>query len=421
MDLRQGISCKKLGMLMLLLFASVYANAETVVYGFDGTGKNFQQGDTTNVYRFLDARVPYGDVVYVNGVGSGYKKWKIIKWDIVSPLDWAGFAGGAGKKKALETMYKELVKNFKNGKTGIVIVGFSRGAALSRQFAHLIQRRGDPKQYKKGEKPKGKSPKIKFMGLFDTVYSFGVAAGKHDLGFSKWIPSNVKAVAHATAKLEKRNTFDLWSIFSDKEDRGTAATTNDDGTAGEPGEAGTTGSRSKNNYRTEREFAGGHNDVGGVANNKPAYQALKWVVEEARAAGVQLNLPSEGDFDMDGKTHPKGKGKRQIYFPKIEAIKYKKAKRGCEGKQVYRSGTKCYECPAGYKRKSLTRKMTHPEACEKRGMGFNKKKKSAKYVWGANGCPKHQFKHKGYCKKCPKGTKRIHVAGMDTGTCKLRD
>ena len=105
---------------------------------------------------------------------------------------------------------------------------------------------------------------------------------------------------------------------------------------------------------------------------------------------------------------------------KVKAKKYKKAKRGCEGKQVYRSGTSCYACPNGYKRTSLTRKMTHPEACKKRGVGFNKEKKSAKYVWGANGCPKHQFKHKGYCKKCPKGTKRIHVAGLDTGSCRIQ-
>lgn len=104
---------------------------------------------------------------------------------------------------------------------------------------------------------------------------------------------------------------------------------------------------------------------------------------------------------------------------KVKAKKYKKAKRGCEGKQVYRSGTKCYACPEGYKRTSVTRKMTHPEACKERGVGFGKDKVKAKYVWGANGCPKHQFKYKGYCMKYPKGTKRIHVAGIDTGYCKV--
>ncbi|HAI96903.1 MAG: hypothetical protein CL866_02635 [Cycloclasticus sp.] len=105
---------------------------------------------------------------------------------------------------------------------------------------------------------------------------------------------------------------------------------------------------------------------------------------------------------------------------KVKAKRYKKAKRGCEGTQVYRSGTKCYSCPKGYKRTSPTRKMTHPEACKERGVGFGKEKVAAKYVWGANGCPKYQFKYKGYCMKCPKGTKRIHVAGVDTGYCKVQ-
>ena len=404
---REFIGVKKLLILILLLLTSSFVGAKTVVYGFDGTGKNHNFGDKTNVSNFLKAYAPHGDGYYINGVGSKYKKWKFLGKDQYNWMDWAGFIGGAGHKKALEKMYDQLVANFKNGQTGIVIVGFSRGAALSRQFAHMIHRRGDPKLYRKGEKPKGKAPTIKFMGLFDTVYSFGVAAGKKDLGFSKWIPPNVKAVAHATAGLEKRNTFDLWSIHPKKE-----------------GANYKTGTVAKGNYRHEKEFNGGHDDIGGAEkNNHYGYAPLKWVIERGKQAGVSLNLPNEDDFKKVAGQEPNGKGlgKRKVYFPKIPAKKYKKAKRGCEGKQVYLSGTKCYECPSGYKRKSLTRKMTHPEACEKRGMGFNKKKKSAKYVWGANGCPKHQFKHKGYCKKCPKGTKRIHVAGMDTGTCKLRD
>jgi hypothetical protein len=408
-DSRKLIKVKKLLVLVLLLLTSSLVGAKTIVYGFDGTGKNYDFGDKTNVTNFLEAHAPYGGGYYINGVGSKYKKWKFLGKgkDLSNWNDLAGFVGGAGYKKALEKMYGQLVTNFKNGDTGIVIVGFSRGAALSREFAHMIHRRGDPKRYQKGKKPKGKAPTIQFMGLFDTVYSFGNPFGKRDLGFSKWIPSNVKAVAHATAELEKRNHFDLWSIHPKKEDL------NDK-----------TGTVAKGNYRHEREFEGGHNDIGGAEkNNHYGYKPLKWVIERGKLAGVRLDLPDENDFKKVAGQEPngEGKGRRQIYFPKIPAKKYKKAKRGCEGKQVYLSGTKCYECPSGYKRKSLTRKMTHPEACEKRGMGFNKKKKSAKYVWGANGCPKHQFKHKGYCKKCPKGTKRIHVAGIDTGTCKLRD
>ncbi len=103
---------------------------------------------------------------------------------------------------------------------------------------------------------------------------------------------------------------------------------------------------------------------------------------------------------------------------KIAAVKIRKAKKGCKGKQIYLSSGACYACPNGYRRYSPTRKMTHPKACTERGLGRDTIK--AKYMWQANGCKKGQFKHKGYCKVCPEGSKRIHVAGLDTGYCKVQ-
>jgi hypothetical protein len=104
---------------------------------------------------------------------------------------------------------------------------------------------------------------------------------------------------------------------------------------------------------------------------------------------------------------------------KVSAIKRGKAKKGCKGKQIYLSGGSCYACPSGYRRFSPTRKMTHPKACTERGLGNDTAR--AKYKWESNGCPKGQFKHQGYCKSCPKGTKRMHVAGLDNGYCKYVD
>lgn len=102
---------------------------------------------------------------------------------------------------------------------------------------------------------------------------------------------------------------------------------------------------------------------------------------------------------------------------KVSAIKHGKAKKGCKGKQIYQSGGSCYSCPDGYRRFSPTRKMTHSKACTERGMGRDTVR--AKYKWKTNGCRKGQFKHKGYCKSCPEGTKRKHVAGLDSGYCKV--
>ena len=95
---------------------------------------------------------------------------------------------------------------------------------------------------------------------------------------------------------------------------------------------------------------------------------------------------------------------------------------GCVGKQNYLSGGACWSCPDGYKRTSPARKMSHPQACKERGLGFNKKTTKAKKLWEpAFGCPKGQFGHLNKCKKCPEGTKRIAVAGFDSGNCKYLD
>ena len=123
----------------------------------------------------------------------------------------------------------------------------------------------------------------------------------------------------------------------------------------------------------------------------------------------------EEEFDEEGFDEEEDFEEEQP--KKIAATKHGKAKKGCKGKQIYQSGGSCYECPKGYRRFSVARKMTHPKACTKRGPGSDKKK--AKYKWEYNGCPKGQFKHKGYCKSCPDGTKRLHAAGLDTGKCKV--
>ena len=382
----------------------------TVVYGFDGTGKNLKHGAKTNVYQFLkshrtsDRRV---ENVYAGGVGSSAS-------GLLGILNIPGKVTGLGGRAIIDGMYDQLVKNFKKGQKGVVIVGFSRGAALSREFAHVILERGDPINYKKGNKPQGKAPDITFMALFDTVYSFDLPVGRNDISYRKSIASNVRAVAHATAKLEKRNTFDLWSIHLNEKNLNR-----------------TTGSIEKGNYRAEREFNGGHDDVGGAEEfNYYGYNPLRWIIAEGKKTGVRLVMPDKAHFKKKKGQKPRGHGlgKRQIYFPnpdhevaiklpegKLPAVKIGKAKNGCEGKQIYLSGGSCYSCPRGYRRYSPTRKMTHPKACTKRGLGTNTVR--ASYKWEFNGCLKDQFKHKGYCKKCPQGATRLHVAGLDSGYC----
>ena len=398
------------GTLIFGMFSASAFAKSTVVYGFDGTGKNIKGGAKTNVYYFLKGHQKANrgsKSVYVGGVGSapGAGLFNI-----------PGKITGVGGRARVNEMYDQLVKNFKAGRKGIVIVGFSRGAALSREFANVIYERGDPLKYRKGKKPRGKAPKIKFMGLFDTVYSFGSPFGKEDIGYRKAIPKNVVAVAHATAGLEKRNTFGLWSIHFKKKYL-----------------YKTTGSVRKGNYRSERRYKAGHDDVGGAEKyNYYGYAPLMYIISQAKKAGVKVTKPPKRLFRKKRGQKPSGHGigKRQIYFPDPNESKKAKPKRvaakvvgkakpgGCAGKQIYLSQGSCYSCPKGYRRYSPTRKMTHPKACTQRGWGSKTKK--AKYAWEYNGCRKGEFKHKGSCKKCPSGTKRIHAAGLDTGYCSVK-
>lgn len=282
---------------------------DTVVYAFDGTGKNIKNGQKTNVYRFLMAhRTNNKSVVnqYARGVGSIDPDNKLASYVAFVP----GYFSGAGGKQIVNAMYDRLVDNFKKGHKGIVIVGFSRGAALSRQFANVIAERGDPLKYKKGDRVVGNAPEIKFMALFDTVYSFGSPFGKKDLGYRKSIPCNVRTVAHATAEGEKRNHFDLWSIHpkhmsSNKE----------------TGKAVQTGSLERGNFRIEKSFMGGHNDIGGAIKkekgNKLSFYPLEWVINVGIEAGVSLELPDKSKFTK-AVEHNNGWGGRQVYYPESD-------------------------------------------------------------------------------------------------------
>jgi hypothetical protein len=92
---REFIEVKKILLLVFLLLTTSYVGAETVVYGFDGTGKNKSFGDKTNVYRFLEAYAPYGDSYYINGVGSNVPDSNIINKIVNLP----GVVSGLGAKK----------------------------------------------------------------------------------------------------------------------------------------------------------------------------------------------------------------------------------------------------------------------------------------------------------------------------------
>jgi hypothetical protein len=105
-----------------------------------------------------------------------------------------------------------------------------------------------------------------------------------------------------------------------------------------------------------------------------------------------------------------------------EVTAEKHGRYSCKGKNVIYSKVDgvgaCYSCPDGYGRASLTRKMNHPKACEKHQKGKNAYTSATK-LFDLVKCSDGQFKHKGYCKSCPAKTNRKHVAGLDSGKCKV--
>ena len=173
------------------------------LYAFDGTGNVLEQqthiGILAGAYR--------GRTEYEEGVGTNTH----------GPLDnkIVGGITGAGGKARMESMYKRFQANYANGDKNVDIVGFSRGASLARAFANLLYTRGfiDPVTGKCAQ------VKIRFIGLFDTVGSFGAPGNGIDLGYNLDIPPNVKWVAHALARDEKRALFPLTPLNKPRPDQ----------------------------------------------------------------------------------------------------------------------------------------------------------------------------------------------------------
>jgi len=132
------------------------------------------------------------------------------------------------------------------------------------------------------------------------------------------------------------------------------------------------------------------------------------------------DYPALGEAEFPGLCKYRGHiGKYQC--KKVKAKKHKLY--FCKGKNSYFSkidGKRaCYSCPEGYTRFSPTRKMNHKKACTIRKLGKNDYARATKIGDVVKKCPKGQFKHKGFCKSCPAKTKRMHVAGLDNGYCKV--
>ena len=166
------------------------------IYAFDGTGNRDNPGDgeDTNVLKFYnaykDGYAGSGDCFYVTGVAT--------RWGRIGKV--FGSLFGAGGKQRIKEAMEALGRNFEKGDKKIDIIGFSRGAALALEFANEIH---------EGRVNAVKDPPVRFLGIWDTVASFGIPGNNINLGYNLTVPANVGACCHAIALDERRFTFPL--------------------------------------------------------------------------------------------------------------------------------------------------------------------------------------------------------------------
>ena len=221
------------------------------LYAFDGTWNRDKPGTDrdTNVVWFRDAY--QAPVFYQTGVGTRFGRLgRAI----------GGLTGKGGRSRVRKAV-KKLRANLKKGDTTIDIVGFSRGAALALHFANKIEA-GEPL----GLTPKT-APSIRFLGLWDTVPSFGAPSIPANIGWDLDLPDNVDACYHALSLDERRHMF--------KPERLEARAASAD----EPARL------------HEVWFRGVHSDVGG-GNRNPGLSsiALHWMLAAAKREGLPIDL-----------------------------------------------------------------------------------------------------------------------------------
>lgn len=224
------------------------------LYAFDGTWQEDEPEpiDDTNVARFTEAYTEKHR--YVSGVGTRY--------GVIGRA--VGGLFGVGGRTRIEEMYDELVTLWEEENDhDIDIVGFSRGAALAVHFANVVAKRG----VRRNGQLLGE-PRIRFLGVWDVVGSFGIpkdiVLNFHDIniGYDLEVPDRVDRCCHAMALHERRETFDVTRL-----DR-----------------AG------KHPNVEELWFRGVHSDVGG-GGGTPGLSSipLGWMLARADDAGLPVD------------------------------------------------------------------------------------------------------------------------------------
>ncbi len=168
--------------------------------------------DATLSKRYQDKQIAF----YYSGVGNTIENSPI--------LDVLGSATGLGAASIVDRAYLDVIRVYRPGDR-IFIFGFSRGAAIARLLARMIDQRGAPKRlwtlrllgrhwvvWKSASKQH--DVPVSVLGCWDTVGAFGVAKTIAGIDFGKInafkdlaIADNVEQAYHMVALDEMRDSF----------------------------------------------------------------------------------------------------------------------------------------------------------------------------------------------------------------------
>lgn len=239
------------------------------LYAFDGTWNKDEPvpEKDTNVVRFVEA-YKKGGAKYLAGVGTRFSIFgKIV----------GGITGAGGRSRILR-MYKHACRNYAAGDTDIDVVGFSRGAALAVHFCNVLAKKGL-------ELPDGSvaCPKVRFLGLWDIVASFGIPVNiiipfnEINVGWDLELPENVGRCYHAMAQDEVRQTFRVTRL--------------------DPGHT--------HPNVEELWFRGVHSDVGGGNGaTQLSNITLHWMLQKAAECGVPVDPDEILALEKPGRMDP---------------------------------------------------------------------------------------------------------------------
>ncbi|MHA3904518.1 phospholipase effector Tle1 domain-containing protein [Castellaniella sp. WN] len=231
-----------------------------ILLAFDGT--RYGPRNQSNVWKLAQAYAD-GPAYYHAGPGNAY----YTDWDAVT---------AAGSRQILRNQWQSLLNALDRAQDAaapvpIDILGYSRGAALARDFANRIARHTRDGWFSYDDPLRGTiglCVDLRFLGLFDTVAQFGLL-GAANAGFDLGIAGAWHWVAHAVALHELRTLFPLVSAAGDADNT------------------------------VEAPFIGAHADIGGglllderlrpIPDGDLSDVALNWMRWQALAALVPLS------------------------------------------------------------------------------------------------------------------------------------